>query len=268
MLYQLSHFRSELRSAGVVGAESQSRTGDTAIFSRVLYQLSYLGPAVATGPERPDGVAEDSTGPLGPSIETGHLDRPAEERLEAARRRPGAPSARARRGARGGPARPGPTAPSSTRRQPPTPSPSRTMMWARITWATRAGGGSAGIHGVGPVAERDRAARRSSGAGGRPADRSAAVAGVDVRRDPERPLPDRLADAAAASPGRAPLRASAMREPGPPGQVDDLRRPVALDVPAGELGERLVALPWPARRDPLLERARRSAACPAAARCR
>ena len=26
------------------GAESQNRTGDTAIFSRVLYQLSYLGP--------------------------------------------------------------------------------------------------------------------------------------------------------------------------------------------------------------------------------
>ncbi len=25
------------------GAESQNRTGDTAIFSRVLYQLSYLG---------------------------------------------------------------------------------------------------------------------------------------------------------------------------------------------------------------------------------
>ena len=29
------------------GAESQDRTGDTAIFSRVLYQLSYLGPMVA-----------------------------------------------------------------------------------------------------------------------------------------------------------------------------------------------------------------------------
>src|SRR5688572_21847831 len=27
----------------LVGAESQDRTGDTAIFSRVLYQLSYLG---------------------------------------------------------------------------------------------------------------------------------------------------------------------------------------------------------------------------------
>src|SRR3954451_8765808 len=32
------------RPSRVVGAESQIRTGDTAIFSRVLYQLSYLGP--------------------------------------------------------------------------------------------------------------------------------------------------------------------------------------------------------------------------------
>ena len=43
MLYQLSHFRSKNLPA-VTGAESQDRTGDTAIFSRVLYQLSYLGP--------------------------------------------------------------------------------------------------------------------------------------------------------------------------------------------------------------------------------
>ena len=34
------------RSPPVGGAESQIRTGDTAIFSRVLYQLSYLGPMV------------------------------------------------------------------------------------------------------------------------------------------------------------------------------------------------------------------------------
>src|SRR5207302_9835031 len=34
----------------VVGAESQARTGDTASFSRVLYQLSYLGPD--PGPRR------------------------------------------------------------------------------------------------------------------------------------------------------------------------------------------------------------------------
>ena len=49
MLYQLSHFRSKPRHRAIarvcqVGAESQIRTGDTAIFSRVLYQLSYLGP--------------------------------------------------------------------------------------------------------------------------------------------------------------------------------------------------------------------------------
>ncbi len=42
MLYQLSHFRMERRPRWF-GAESQNRTGDTAIFSRVLYQLSYLG---------------------------------------------------------------------------------------------------------------------------------------------------------------------------------------------------------------------------------
>jgi hypothetical protein len=43
MLYQLSHFRSNVATTNG-GAESQNRTGDTAIFSRVLYQLSYLGP--------------------------------------------------------------------------------------------------------------------------------------------------------------------------------------------------------------------------------
>ena len=44
MLYQLSHFRPITASTSEGGAESQDRTGDTAIFSRVLYQLSYLGP--------------------------------------------------------------------------------------------------------------------------------------------------------------------------------------------------------------------------------
>src|SRR6187431_3629656 len=39
MLYQLSHFRPE-HVPPIGGAESQIRTGDTAIFSRVLYQLS------------------------------------------------------------------------------------------------------------------------------------------------------------------------------------------------------------------------------------
>ncbi len=34
----------ESPTTGYGGAESQNRTGDTAIFSRVLYQLSYLGP--------------------------------------------------------------------------------------------------------------------------------------------------------------------------------------------------------------------------------
>ena len=44
MLYQLSHFRlMPPAHPSEDGAESQIRTGDTAIFSRVLYQLSYLG---------------------------------------------------------------------------------------------------------------------------------------------------------------------------------------------------------------------------------
>ena len=45
MLYQLSHFRSICHrpTRPWVGAESQIRTGDTVIFSHVLYQLSYLG---------------------------------------------------------------------------------------------------------------------------------------------------------------------------------------------------------------------------------
>ena len=41
MLYQLSHFR-PIATDVLGGAESQIRTGDRTIFSRVLYQLSYL----------------------------------------------------------------------------------------------------------------------------------------------------------------------------------------------------------------------------------
>ncbi len=44
MLYQLSHFRAVNTDDG---AESQIRTGDTALFRRVLYQLSYLGSLTA-----------------------------------------------------------------------------------------------------------------------------------------------------------------------------------------------------------------------------
>ena len=32
------------------GAQSRNRTSDTAIFSRMLYQLSYLGPGGAAAP--------------------------------------------------------------------------------------------------------------------------------------------------------------------------------------------------------------------------
>ena len=51
MFYQLNYARlTALRQAE--SAESQNRTGDTAIFSRVLYQLSYLGLNVLTFPRR------------------------------------------------------------------------------------------------------------------------------------------------------------------------------------------------------------------------
>jgi hypothetical protein len=56
-LYQLSHSRlfAAGRAERMVGAEGQDRTGDTAIFSRVLYRLSYLGasyPSMATSSDR------------------------------------------------------------------------------------------------------------------------------------------------------------------------------------------------------------------------
>jgi hypothetical protein len=60
MLYQLSHFRPCRPITGVIGAESQIRTGDTAIFSRVLYQLSYLGP-MANQPGAVRRRTEDTT---------------------------------------------------------------------------------------------------------------------------------------------------------------------------------------------------------------
>ena len=53
MLYQLSHFRSD-DATSMGGAESQDRTGDTAIFSRVLYQLSYLGMLTEDAPSARD----------------------------------------------------------------------------------------------------------------------------------------------------------------------------------------------------------------------
>ena len=65
MLYQLSHFRPR-SDHRIGGAESQNRTGDTAIFSRVLYQLSYLGP-MANQAQPPVGVPENTTGLEGPS---------------------------------------------------------------------------------------------------------------------------------------------------------------------------------------------------------
>src|SRR4030095_6976062 len=78
MLYQLSHFRSGAAPRRDFGAESQSRTGDTAIFSRVLYQLSYLGPTVSVSPKRLAGAAGARRGPFSPSLGSGHRAGPAE----------------------------------------------------------------------------------------------------------------------------------------------------------------------------------------------
>ena len=76
MLYQLSHFRSMTDQGG--GAEGQIRTGDTAIFSRVLYQLSYLGPVPYAAsicshtPSRRQTALIRSTGSMAPSAVVPH----------------------------------------------------------------------------------------------------------------------------------------------------------------------------------------------------
>ncbi len=67
MLYQLSHFRPFVPPPPLslgCGAESQIRTGDTAIFSRVLYQLSYLGND-GIGTPAPERIARRRSGGLG-----------------------------------------------------------------------------------------------------------------------------------------------------------------------------------------------------------
>ncbi len=51
--------KSALRQAE--SAESQNRTGDTAIFSRVLYQLSYLGLNVQRSLFQSDGILHSCT---------------------------------------------------------------------------------------------------------------------------------------------------------------------------------------------------------------
>ena len=78
-----------------VGAESQIRTGDTAIFSRVLYQLSYLGPEPPGPREAPSArrripwppIERQGDGPLRPGAAT-------RLRPPAARLRQGASAAR------------------------------------------------------------------------------------------------------------------------------------------------------------------------------
>ena len=73
------------------GAESQDRTGDTAIFSRVLYQLSYLGPMAnqvgrlsATGRiPRPSEALQGDAADIGPAL--GTVRRASVEALQRAR---------------------------------------------------------------------------------------------------------------------------------------------------------------------------------------
>ncbi len=45
----MSSFRNETASAKKKYAKGRNRTGDTALFRRVLYQLSYLGTAAGRG---------------------------------------------------------------------------------------------------------------------------------------------------------------------------------------------------------------------------
>ena len=69
----------ESPTTGYGGAESQNRTGDTAIFSRVLYQLSYLGPmanqALAARRRREDYHAPRSASKPGSGPERPEPDR-------------------------------------------------------------------------------------------------------------------------------------------------------------------------------------------------
>ena len=83
MLYQLSHFRSPTHRTSCGGAESQNRTGDTVIFSHVLYQLSYLaGLAKRTGSiegAMSPGKGRTAESPLAqkpPRMHLGHAQAP------------------------------------------------------------------------------------------------------------------------------------------------------------------------------------------------
>jgi hypothetical protein len=53
------------------GAEGQNRTGDTVIFSHVLYQLSYLGTPGRGTPEYPEMISRR----FRPTGESGRMDR-------------------------------------------------------------------------------------------------------------------------------------------------------------------------------------------------
>src|SRR6476646_1453354 len=75
-LLPLGTATTEIVSVG--GAESQNRTGDTAIFSRVLYQLSYLGP-MANQAGRPSATGRIPCGFA--ALQTSHGPRAVIRRL-------------------------------------------------------------------------------------------------------------------------------------------------------------------------------------------
>ena len=83
MLYQLSHFRSEIRPPDRWCREPD-RTGDTAIFSRVLYQLSYLGPMA----NQPSAARRRVEGYHGPRAERQFRDRGPTPLVQAGQRAP------------------------------------------------------------------------------------------------------------------------------------------------------------------------------------
>jgi hypothetical protein len=62
-------------AADVVGAEGQNRTGDTAIFSRVLYRLSYLGPDQESLAHGFYAENVDSIAPCGPLRASNYDDK-------------------------------------------------------------------------------------------------------------------------------------------------------------------------------------------------
>src|SRR5206468_503833 len=72
---------SEAGEAGRNDGEGRNRTGDTTVFSRVLYQLSYLAAAASVaGPARKKDVRAGATAPRTSSCARGYCDSPLRAR--------------------------------------------------------------------------------------------------------------------------------------------------------------------------------------------